>query len=527
MIVPRICHSSAGFWARRYVEVLAVAALLFVLQTGLVPFDFQLGGGPEAARRFFIAAVSNLTLPDIMSNIFLYVPLGMLGHWVLLRRGRGRIRAWFTVLIAGAAVSATVEWLQGFSPERVSSLIDLTSNTVGVGVGASLSWVGRSIVPRLIGAALHEFHERPQASLVKTYAACLVVVAAVPFSLSFDVARFKQSVKASVFVPFGVSATNRAGQAAAVAASDELKSSRLAWSSLKRWSRWGAECASFAVLAWLLQPVLRGDYGFRRRTATALTWWLGGTLAVFLSMLQLPVISRGCDVTDVLFRLVGVWVGMATWQPYGQGGVLSSADRDARRKRLAFRAALAAVAFITYNGLIPLRFDFASGGPVAAIASEGFLPFFAYFFARFDLMMADVMEKFLSYAFLAAALATYWTRPPGGPSRRRVQEIVTLCLLLAAAIEIVQMFMPVRVAGLTDAIVALAGCVAGLVGQRHAVRFYRFATSRRTFGPIPEVVADSAGRLSPVDELIATLTEVDPGAPVERLPVPFRESSHP
>jgi len=526
MSVPRSSHSAAGFFARRYVELLALLGLLFVLQTGLVPFDFRLYGQPDGQRRFFIATVNDFTLPDIMSNIFLYVPLGMLAHWALRRRGRGPIRAWLTTLVWGAALSTVVEWLQAFSPERVSSLIDLVSNVIGAGVGAALSWIGRSIIPRLIGAALHEFRERPRASLFKTYVVVLVVFAAIPFSLSFDVARFKQAIKASVFVPFGVSELDRIAERAA-AAGDGIVASRLAWSQWKRWSRWAAEGASFAVFAWLLQPVLRGDYRFRRRAATALTWWCGGALAVGLSVLQLPIVSRGCDVSDVLFRLLGVLVGLAAQGTYRDATSLAPIRGEDQRRRRATYVAFAAAVFIVYNGLIPFRFDTSAAGPGVSLASRGFLPFFAYFLARFDLMMADVMEKFASYAILAAALATFWSRPPQGPSRRRVYEIVTLGLLLASAIEVVQMFMPVRVVSLTDLILALAGCVAGLVGQKHAARFYRYATSHRMFGPIPQVVSDASNRLTSVDELIATLTEVDPNAPVERLPAPLEKPRRP
>ena len=507
---------------RRYVEWLTVFALLFVLQTGLVPFDFRNDGATGSTPRFFLAIVNDLTLPDIMSNIFLYVPLGVLVPWTLLRRNWGSLRAWCGAVAVCAAVSALIEWLQAYSAQRVSSVIDLTSNVVGGGVGASVSWIARFLVPRWIGAALCEFHERPRTTLLKTYVALLIVVAVMPFSFSFDVARLKHAVKNSVFVPFGTSVGERAVKGAAITSADPIALERAEWAHWKRWSRWGAEGVSFVVLALLLQPVLRGDYRFRRRATVALTWWLAGGLAIGLSALQLPVVSRGCDVTDIAFRCFGLGLGLLGYGGRRGLGSLSPDQQDRRRRRWAKSIAFGTVAYVLFNGLIPFRFDASGSGPATAIASSGFLPFFAYFMARFDLMMSDVMEKFACYVVFAASMAAYWTRGRAGVPKRRRREILILALALATLIEILQVYMPVRVASLTDVIVALGGGLAGLIGQKQAARFYRFATAHRPLGHMPKAVADGrSGAISAIDELMATLADVHPEAPVERLPTPL------
>ena len=77
------------FLMRYYVELLGVLSVLFVLQTGLVPFDFFTGAPHPVARVLFTAATDHYTLADIIGNIFLYVPIGLLAHTCICRRGVG------------------------------------------------------------------------------------------------------------------------------------------------------------------------------------------------------------------------------------------------------------------------------------------------------------------------------------------------------------------------------------------------------------------------------------------------------
>ncbi len=518
-------HPTVRFLVRHYVEVLTALALLFILQAGLIPFDFASQPPPGASRVFFDARVFDLALPDIISNIFLYLPLGVLLHWSLCRAVASRTLAILVTIGLAAALSAGIEYLQAYSSWRVSSLLDLVSNILGAGLGASISWVARLVGPQVIGSALHEFHVRPQAAILKTYCVVLVIFAAIPFSFSFDVARLKKSVKSANFVPF-----------AATAIPDELTGdlrqkdgywhyAYSKWFRAKRWSRWAAECASFVVLVWLMHPLLRGYYGFRRRAVTILVWWLCGVLAIGLSVLQLPIVTRACDVTDVLFRLLGVWLGLATRSIYlGESASLTADLLSARWRRLARIGCAATVVYIVYTGVIPLLFGRQAGGPIASLSSSAFLPFFAYSSARFDLMMNDLMEKFVSYAVLAALLATCWSRVIGASGKARMMPIMGVCVALSAALEIVQMFIPVRVISLTDPILAACACVVGVIAQEHAVSFYTYALSHQPVGPggmrqpARRDAYEPYEALSLTDELIATLSEPSEQAPTEPSP---------
>jgi len=88
-----------------------------------------------------------LTLPwsrywtgfDVVSNLLGYMPLGALLFGALVRSNVGVARALAITLAIGSALSLSMEVLQDYLPNRVSSNVDLALNIIGTGVGASLA----------------------------------------------------------------------------------------------------------------------------------------------------------------------------------------------------------------------------------------------------------------------------------------------------------------------------------------------------------------------------------------------------
>lgn len=523
-------HPTVRFLLRYHVELLTVLTILFVAQTGLVPFDFGRGPTGPGSGGLFSTSVSRLTFPDIVSNIFLYLPLGLLLHWSLARRPRRLPLTPVMAIALAAALSGIVEWLQAYSPARVSSIIDLTSNVVGATVGVCLSWTARRIIPHFLGVTIAELHERPQAAVLKAYCFLLVVFAAIPFSLSFDAVCLKQAVRAANFVPFRSVMYDDAGAGGMLPKTTDNIYAYERLLRMKRWSRWVAECTSFAVLAWLALGFLRRDYHFSRRASVALVMYLGGAFAIGLSLLQLPIVSRACDVTDVLFRWLGLIVGLILRPIYlNQVAGRASSDVGDLHRRIAKIGLAAVAAYIVYTGVIPFNFGVQTGGLRASVQSESLLPFFAYFMARFDLMMADVMQKFASYVVFSALFAMWWTRNRADARSAPVFAITMLGVSLSLLVEFVQVFIPVRVTSSTDPILAAAGCMIGVLAQRQAAAFYQFARTRRPLSQ-PERVAGQRSpiaELAPDDALIATLFDPRPDAPVEPSPKHVPSSSRP
>ncbi|MFL6660715.1 MAG: VanZ family protein [Rhizobacter sp.] len=80
---------------------------------------------------------------DLISNLLGYLPLGMLVLGALVRWGWPVWRAFAVAVACGAALSFSMELLQNFLPQRVSSNVDLALNIAGTAIGA------------LLGAAIH------------------------------------------------------------------------------------------------------------------------------------------------------------------------------------------------------------------------------------------------------------------------------------------------------------------------------------------------------------------------------------
>ena len=420
-----------------------------------------------------------------------------------------------------AGLSASIEWLQSYSPSRVSSLLDLISNASGAFIGASLSWAGRWIIPSMLGAMMFEFRRRPAATLLKAYVAGLIVFAMMPFSIAMDRGRLAQALQSSNFVPFSMSPADLKLAEAATLHADDGSMSLLRWRQLKRWSRWTAEAVSFTILASMLQHVLRIVYGFCPRSALALTAYSCGGLAIVLSLLQVPIENRGCDTTDVLFRILGAAAGVLAWSMFGYGSDASS-PRESRISpgNIARAGAALAAAFILYNGMLP--FEFARPADVGErFSSQAMWPFFAYAVSRFDVMMSDVFEKVASFAVFAAFLATVFAA--AGPlasarSKSYSFRILSAVMTLSMGMEFVQVFLPIRVPSLTDPLLAVAGGTIGILVHAKASELFAFARAHEMLGPTTAVDATSSVESrSLADRLLAALMEPDSDAPRETL----------
>lgn len=113
-------------------SALVWAALL--AYASLYPFLPLRAPNPEKVRA--IASWSGMVIrSDVVFNVLAYVPFGMLLTLYFRSRGEDRLAVAKAAAIA-AGFSATMELLQLFVPGRVSSIVDLTTNTVGALLGS-------------------------------------------------------------------------------------------------------------------------------------------------------------------------------------------------------------------------------------------------------------------------------------------------------------------------------------------------------------------------------------------------------
>lgn len=517
---------------RHLVEVVALIAVLFVLQTGLVPFDLDFSG--TSASGFFTARLGRLAFVDIVSNIFLYIPCGGLGLWVLRRRGFSWAGSFAFSVLACACLSGFIEALQAFSPSRMSSRIDLVSNTVGGAIGAALAGIAATMLPSVLDEAIVGLREHPHVTLVKAYVLLILVAGMMPLSFSLDVGLLKRSLQSANFVPFAETVHHNVWERFGEDGSHPLASDYASWRRARRWSRWSLETASFALLAWLVLAMLRIDYGFGPRGARVLVWWICMMVAVGLSLLQIPILSRSMDVTDLLFRVLGVSVGVVARRRYVERvqrermerlpGAPQPDDRQAGSPRLGKWLAGTSAAYILYTSLIPMRYSLDPGAMVAELTAPTALPFFGSFATRFDLMIADVMEKMFAYGVLTIGLHLWWRGRAAQGEPVVTSRVFRYVLALSVSLELVQLLMPVRVVSLTDPLLALSASLSATLAWPHVMAFVRFAMQSSPMRPAL-APARASHRLSPTDWLISTLADEKPDAPKERVPGKKRRSA--
>jgi hypothetical protein len=94
-----------------------------------------------------------------------------------------------------------------------------------------------------------------------------------------------------------------------------------------------------------------------------------------------------------------------------------------------------------------------------------------------------------------------------------MKTVLATGVALSLVIEAVQMFMTVRITSLTDPLLALAGCLIGVITLQQMAMFHRDATD---LVPVRiQVPSDAVEPLPPADALIASLTDPHPDAPIE------------
>lgn len=79
-----------------------------------------------------------ITRIDLLTNLFVYVPLGILATRALFHR-QYSLTHWLWICFIGAAFSITMECLQLFVAARVASNVDILANSAGVALGAAVA----------------------------------------------------------------------------------------------------------------------------------------------------------------------------------------------------------------------------------------------------------------------------------------------------------------------------------------------------------------------------------------------------
>jgi len=412
--------------------VLLLVYVGFVVYGSFFPFDFTYD--PERIRRFLAHPLPRLhdadgrrlvSLPDVVSNVLLGTPLGVLMMWGGLA-GASLTARIARVVVADVALAGAVELGQLFAPSRTSSLNDVLAQVTGALAGLLVAHAlaggsSRASGPRLASALAR----RPPLALGVVLAAVLAADALYPFAVTLDVSTVWHAIRGAQWRP--------------------LAGVRHAF-----WPDLVAEKLLPYVVLGALARIALAEWVPRR--AGAIGWAAATAFAAGLEIGKLFVQGRAPSTDGVLLAAGGALVGVA---------LAPSLVRVAGRAWAPACLTGAAAALLVYEELTPFSVVRSAAAVRARLARVEWLPFASYYFADPQSALFDLGKKLVLGAALGAAMRH------GSPRPRLI-----LVLGLAALLEAAQVFQPVHIASLGDVLVIYVGALAGayVVGRARELR---------------------------------------------------------
>lgn len=409
---------------------LLVVYVVFVAYGSFFPFNFTYD--PHALHRLLDSPLPRLhdpagrrlvSLPDLVSNVLLGAPVGILMIW----SGLAGV-SFFTRLVAVIGLDATlasaVEIAQIYLPGRTASLIDVIAQVIGsigavVVTHALLAGSERPAGRRLAA----ELQRRPALAGLLVVIAVLAADALYPFAVTLDVSTVWENVKAGTWRPLG-------------------SLGRAFWPDLIV-----EKALAYAAAAVLARAALRSV-----RMAGLLAWIGTTLLAIGLEGGKLMIVGRAPNVDNVLLAVAGGLLGVTVLPALARLKIV--------REHAAAWLVAGAVALLVYEELTPFAVIASRQMLPARIARIEWVPFTSYYGADVQSALFDLAKKVGLGALVGAAMRH------AGPRPRLI-----LVLMLGVLLEATQVIQPVHTPAVTDALMIYVGAIVGarLVARNRVV----------------------------------------------------------
>lgn len=428
---------------------LALLFLGFAVYGSLVPFHLRRLPFDEAAHLFRAVLAQPITVQsrsDWIANILLFLPLGFLlmGAGCCDRPQRG-IAVFLPVTLLCGMLSGIIEFTQLYFPPRVPSINDIAAESLGGALGALL-WLLRgqrlTVVARRTWTA---FGSRGTAGrLLPCYFALLVAIMALPFDFTVSPAELWHKYKEGRvhLTPFA------SGGAGAFELADK--------------HFWNVAC--FAPVGVLLGHL--PSFVWRSGRSWPRILGLGLLAAGVIEFMQLFVVSRYCDITDILTGGTAVLMGWAVVLVHRRLHPSPSASTVLRWGLLA--AWLGVLIFMEWQ---PFNLALDLSAARKRLHHVSLLPFLDYYQGNYLHGLDEFVHKTLLFVPLGVLLA-----PPAPASRGVILFRWSLAIAAAVVLEAGQLFLPTRYASVSDVLVGglaagiglLAACRRATPPLRHA-----------------------------------------------------------
>ena len=406
----------------RWLSVACLAAIVFGT---LGP----LGDGPgpwlEPARTWHWVPQPHATnLDDILTNLLVYVPVGIAFRLLVRRRGRA---GWPDLAFGfglSVALSFATEVLQQFMPARSSNLTDVYVNAIGALVGCLLAPRMQRVIRGAHAAVYAQLRCRPWTVLAGLSIVAAAVLMTIPWDLTYS------EIEVDFVRPFDLADITR--------------------------------FATFGLVGFALTGALARTAEDRSRTIRRVASWLI-LLAILLEAAQVFVHSHACGVLDILVAVTGGLAGCAAVLLLIHTGIIRAEHVHARRSGPPlltgpWRVLAVGLLLLTVFGTVgaSIRSD---GRPIrpAGRPDIRWVPFQEEFLDPFPVVIAHAAGSIALYT-LITLLCLLLTRGKG-----RVAAMLLLIGMLASA-ELGRALLCGRPADVTSLVLAVfAWLIAGRI----------------------------------------------------------------
>lgn len=431
---------------RTGLTIFGIAYLLFVIYGSLVPLILQPMPIDKAIAAF--KAIPFLALgigsrADWVANLLLFIPLAFLWCGVVWPKKTTSLQlfAGLAVCTACVGLAFAIEFTQLFFPQRTVSVNDIVAESLGgvLGVwlwrktGARFSlWLGSLRLVRG-GAGVAE-------RLLVMYLLVLVGYNLLPLDLTLSpIELYHKWAEGRIrLVPFGAPYDDSAHMLYALLSD---------------------------VVIWIA-PALLWKMAYRQ--PGMVVWIYVVAAAATIELLQLFVFSRVTDSTDIITAATGGVIGLALvpkrkdWPGTNHKRVAPSA---AVGLPLLWLAVLVWIGILAMVFWYPFDFDFDKASVRERLMTLKQVPFNAYYYGSEFRAITEVLHKTGFMLPLGILLGWIASLSSAHLPRSVLHALfVTLIVLVACTIEFGQLFLPTKHADITDAMLELAGGVAGYWG---------------------------------------------------------------